>query len=151
MESYDVLKIENQVCFPLYAGAREVVRKYTPFLDPLDLTYTQYIVMLVLWEYRQVNVKELGQRLFLDSGTLTPLLKKLEKKGFISRTRSDADERSLTVAPTEKGMRLRDKALSIPAAVGDCIDLTQEELQTLYRLLYKLLGKEDQHILNKTI
>ncbi len=143
MESYDALKIKNQLCFPLYAAAKDVMRKYTPYLDPLDLTYTQYIVMMVLWEYKQMNVKELGQRLFLDSGTLTPLLKKLEQKGFISRTRSDSDERNLIVCPTEKGMQLREKALAVPAAMGSCIDLTQEEMQTLYQLLYKLLGKEN--------
>ncbi len=146
--SYEILKIENQVCFPLYAAAKDVIRKYTPYLDPLNLTYTQYIVMMVLWEYKEMNVKELGQRLFLDSGTLTPLLKKLEQKGFISRTRSDSDERNLMVSPTEKGMKLREKALAVPAAMGSCIDLTQEEIQTLYQLLYKLLGKETQYILN---
>ncbi len=139
MADYDVLKIENQLCFPLYAAAKEVVRIYKPFLDPINLTYTQYIVMMVLWEYGQMNVKELGERLYLDSGTLTPLLKKLEKKGFISRNRSDLDERSLTVAVTEKGMALREKALEVPAAVGSCIDLTPEEISTLYSLLYKIL------------
>ncbi len=143
MGPYDVLKIENQVCFPLYAAAKDVVHKYTPYLDPLDLTYTQYIVMMVLWEYKQMNVKELGQRLFLDSGTLTPLLKKLEQKGFISRTRSDSDERNLMVSPTEQGMQLRERALAVPAAMGGCIDLTPEEIDTLYRILYKLLGREE--------
>ncbi len=142
MDNYDILKIENQLCFPLYASAKEVVRKYKPYLDPLDLTYTQYIVMMVLWEYGQMNVKELGQRLYLDSGTLTPLLKKLEQKGLVSRNRSDQDERNLDVAPTEKGMQLREEALKVPAAMGGCIALTQEEMTTLYSLLYKLLGKE---------
>ncbi len=141
MDNYDNLKIENQLCFPLYAGAKEVVRRYKPYLDPLDLTYTQYIVMMVLWEYGQTNVKELGERLYLDSGTLTPLLKKLEQKGFVSRNRSDRDERNLTVALTKKGMQLREKALTVPAAVGSCIDLTQEEIDTLYSLLYKILGE----------
>ncbi len=144
MDKYDSLKIENQLCFPLYATAKEVVRKYKPYLDPIDLTYTQYIVMMVLWEYGQMNVKELGQQLYLDSGTLTPLLKKLENKGFISRSRSDQDERSLTIAPTKKGMQLRQEALSVPKAVGNCIDLTQEEMLTLYQLLYKLLGQTTQ-------
>ncbi len=144
MDKYDSLKIENQLCFPLYATAKEVVRKYKPYLDPIDLTYTQYIVMMVLWEYGQMNVKELGQQLYLDSGTLTPLLKKLENKGFISRSRSDQDERSLTITPTKKGMQLRQEALSVPKAVGSCIDLTQEEMLTLYQLLYKLLGQTTQ-------
>ncbi len=143
MAKYDVLKIENQLCFPLYAGAKEVVRKYKPYLDPIDLTYTQYIVMMVLWEYGQMNVKELGERLYLDSGTLTPLLKKLEKKGFISRTRSDQDERSLNVAVTEEGMKLREKAVEVPAAVGSCIDLAPDEISVMYSLLYKLLGEEN--------
>ncbi len=142
MDNYDILKIENQLCFPLYASAKEVVRKYKPFLDPLGLTYTQYIAMMVLWEYGQMNVKELGQRLYLDSGTLTPLLKKLEQKGLVSRNRSDQDERTLDVAPTEKGMQLRETALAVPAAMGGCITLTQEEMTTLYSLLYKILGKE---------
>ncbi len=143
MENYDALKIENQVCFPLYASAKEVVRKYKPYLEPLDLTYTQYIVMMVLWEYGQLNVKELGQILYLDSGTLTPLLKKLEKKGFITRTRSDRDERNLEVAPTEKGMQLREHAVQVPAEVGNCIDLSSDELLTLHDLLHKLLGETD--------
>ncbi len=143
MSDYDVLKIENQLCFPLYASAKEVVRKYKPYLDPLDLTYTQYIVMMVLWEYGQMNVKELGQTLYLDSGTLTPLLKKLEKKGFVSRARSDRDERNLEVAPTKKGMQLREMALQVPEEVGRCIDLSFDEILTLHHLLHKLLGDLD--------
>ncbi len=141
MDKYDNLKIENQLCFPLYACAKGIVRKYKPFLDPIDLTYTQYIVMMVLWEYGQMNVKELGERLYLDSGTLTPLLKKLENKGFISRNRSEKDERNLAVAPTEKGMELREKALDVPARMGSCIDLTQEDMDTLYPILYKIIGE----------
>ncbi len=146
MDNYDILKIENQLCFPLYASAKEVVRKYKPYLDPLDLTYTQYIVMMVLWEYGQMNVKELGQRLYLDSGTLTPLLKKLEQKGLVSRNRSDQDERHLEVAPTEKGIQLREKALEVPKAMGGCIHLTQEEIDTLYSLLYKILENENSSV-----
>ncbi len=142
MGQYDVLKIENQLCFPLYACAKEVVRKYTPYLDEIDLTYTQYITMMVLWEYGSTNVKELGERLYLDSGTLTPLLKKLESKGLVTRKRSKTDERQMTVEPTKKGMELREKAVGIPAAVGGCIDLSQEEIATMYQLLYKVLGKE---------
>lgn len=141
-EKYDVLKIENQLCFPLYACAKEIVKKYRPFLDEIDLTYTQYITMMVLWEYREMNVKELGRRLYLDSGTLTPLLKKLESKGLVSRKRSEEDERNLIVSITEQGMRLREKACKIPEMMGNCINLGQEEALTLYRLLYKVLGKE---------
>ncbi len=139
MEKYDVLKIENQLCFPLYASSKEIVKKYKPFLDEIDLTYTQYITMLVLWEYGEMNVKALGERLYLDSGTLTPLLKKLEKKGLITKERLEKDERNITVSVTEDGMKLREKAIHIPQAMGNCINLTQEEMGTLYQLLYKIL------------
>ncbi|MCD8200067.1 MAG: MarR family transcriptional regulator [Coriobacteriaceae bacterium] len=145
MDEYEVLKIENQLCFPLYACAKDVVRRYKPYLDPLDLTYTQYITMMVLWEYGQMNVKELGERLYLDSGTLTPLLKKLETKGYIQRERSSEDERLLSVRPTEKGMRLREEAVHVPEQLGACIDLSQEEIATLYQLLYKLLDQDTDH------
>ncbi len=138
----DSLKIENQLCFPLYACAKEVVRKYTPYLEQIDLTYTQYITMLVLWEYEEMNVKELGERLYLDSGTLTPLLKKLEAKGLVSRNRSAQDERNVIVALTKQGMALREEALGIPEAIGSCMRLEPEEAAALYRLLYKVLGKE---------
>ncbi len=137
-----MLKIENQLCFPLYACAKEIIKKYRPFLDEIDLTYTQYITMMVLWEYREMNVKELGERLYLDSGTLTPLLKKLEGKGIVSRKRSEEDERNLIVTITEQGMQLREKACKIPEKMGGCINLEQEEAFILYHLLYKILGKE---------
>lgn len=140
-EKYDALKIQNQLCFPLYACAREVVKRYTPFLDEIDLTYTQYIVMMVLWEKRSVTVKELGNTLFLDSGTLTPLLKKLEVKGFISRKRSEADERNLIVTITPEGEDLREKAVEIPGKMSQCVALEPEEAMTLYQILYKLLGR----------
>ncbi len=139
MDQYEMLKIENQLCFPLYACAKEVIRKYTPYLDRIDLTYTQYITMMVLWEYGRMNVKELGKRLYLDSGTLTPLLKKLEKKEIISRSRSEADERQMMVEPTAKGMQLRDQAVEVPLEVGKCINLSGEEMSTLYQILYKVL------------
>ncbi len=144
MDQFEVLKIENQLCFPLYACAKEVVRKYTPYLDKIDLTYTQYITMMVLWEYGKMNVKELGECLYLDSGTLSPLLKKLESKGLISRERSRTDERRITVEPTDKGMKLREQAVKIPAEIGKCIDLTMEEISTLYQLLYKMLGRKEK-------
>jgi DNA-binding MarR family transcriptional regulator len=136
---YDALKLENQICFPLYACSREVIRRYKPFLDEIDLTYTQYITMMVLWERRSVTAKELGGCLFLDSGTLTPLLKKLEAKGLVTRHRSEEDERSLVVSITQEGMDLRERARSIPEQMGRCVKLEAEEAQTLYRLLYKLL------------
>lgn len=138
--NFDTLKIENQLCFPLYACSKEVVKKYKPFLDAIDLTYTQYITMMVMWDKKRINVKSLGEILFLDSGTLTPLLKKLEDKGFVERKRSDSDERNLIVSITEKGEELKNEAQSIPMAVRGCVNLTQEETIELYRLLYKILG-----------
>lgn len=139
-QKYEALKLKNQVCFPLYACSREIIKQYKPYLDRIDLTYTQYIAMLVLWERRQVNVKELGECLYLDSGTLTPLLKKMEAKGLVKRARSDKDERNLIVSVTEKGMALRDKALEIPGAMCERIELGKEDAAQLYDLLYKLLG-----------
>jgi len=144
--NYDALKIENQLCFPLYACSREIIKLYKPFLDKLDLTYTQYITMMVLWERKSINVKSLGDVLYLDSGTLTPLLKKLEAKGFVSRRRSTADERSLIVSITPEGEALREHALAVPGAVARCNPLNAEESATLYGLLYKILqatGEEE--------
>lgn len=140
-KKYDALKIENQLCFPLYACAREVVKRYTPFLDEIELTYTQYIVMMILWDKKSVTVKQLGQILYLDSGTLTPLLKKLEAKGYISRKRSETDERNLVVTISEQGEKLREKAVEVPGKISRCIALESEEAMMLYRLLYKLLEK----------
>ena len=140
-DKYNALKLENQLCFPLYACSKEVVKRYKPFLDKLDLTYTQYITMMVMWEKKSVNVKELGDTLFLDSGTLTPLLKKLEAKGYVTRKRSESDERNLIVSITEKGEALRDDAVDVPRQMGQCVNLTADESLQLYRLLYKLLGK----------
>jgi DNA-binding MarR family transcriptional regulator len=139
MPTYEQLKLQNQLCFPLYAAAKEVVRLYTPHLDPLGLTYTQYIVLLVLWENAEASVGELGKRLYLDSGTLTPLLKKLEAKGLIKRQRSTADERVVLVSLTAAGLDLREQAAAIPAKVGACISLDQGDAAQLYTLLYKSL------------
>ncbi|MBQ1949156.1 MAG: MarR family transcriptional regulator [Treponema sp.] len=138
-DSYASLKLENQLCFPLYAAAKEVVRKYKPLLDKIDLTYTQYITMMVLWEHKSISVKKLGECLYLDSGTLTPLLKNLEKKNYVTRKRSKEDERVLDVTITEEGMALRDKALEIPEQLGNCLKISKDEVQALYSLLYKLL------------
>lgn len=138
---YDGLKLENQLCFPLYACSKEIVRKYKPHLDKLDLTYTQYIAMMVLWERKELNVKELGEQLYLDSGTLTPVLKKLEGKGYVSRARSVKDERNLIVSITKKGEELREKAVEVPQKMEQCINLSSEESLELYRLLYKLLDE----------
>lgn len=137
--NYDALKLENQLCFPLYACARETIKLYKPYLDELGLTYTQYIAMMVLWEKQSVTVKELGEALYLDSGTLTPLLKKMEAKGLLSRRRSEQDERSLIVRLTEKGEALKERAISVPYHMAACVHLESEEVRELYRLLYKLL------------
>lgn len=140
-EKFDTLKLENQLCFPLYVCAKEVVRQYKPILDKYDLTYTQYITMMVMWEHGQMNVKELGQFLYLDSGTLTPLLKKLEEKGLVTRSRSKEDERNLIVSITEAGIALKEQAYEIPVQMGGCIKLEPEEAKCLYELLYKLIGQ----------
>ncbi len=140
-DKYDSLKLENQLCFPLYACAKEVVKRYKPFLDKIDLTYTQYIAMMVMWEHKIVNVKELGEYLFLDSGTLTPLLKTLEKKGFVTRERSKEDERNLIVKVTDKGLKLRDEAVKVPMEMSGCIKFEKEDAAQLYRLLHKMLDK----------
>lgn len=138
-KKYDALKIENQLCFPLYAASRDVIKQYKTSLEKLELTYTQYIVMMVLWERQQITTKEMGKILHLDSGTLTPLLKKMESKGLVSRKRSEFDERNLTVTITEKGMQLRDEAVEIPGQIAKCNVLDEEETTTLYKLLYKIM------------
>ena len=140
MDKYDCLKLDNQLCFPLYACSREIVRQYTPSLEPLGLTYTQYITLMALWEHRILSVKDMGKLLHLDSGTLTPVLKKLEEKGFVNRRRSREDERSLIVSLTEKGEALREQAVEIPAKVTGGLRLPQEDVQALYRLLNKMLS-----------
>ncbi len=142
MEEFDCLKLENQLCFPMYAASKEIIRRYKPFLEDLDLTYTQYIVMLVLWEEKESNVKSLGEKLFLDSGTLTPLLKKLEDKGYITRTKLSSDERNLIIKITKVGEKLREKAKDIPMKMGKCIDLNKEDAIALYNILYKILKSE---------
>ena len=138
-KNYDVLKLENQLCFPLYAAAKEIVRKYTPFLDELGLTYTQYITLMVLWEDGRVSVKRLGERLFLDSGTLTPLLKTMESKGLIVRSRNLTDQRIVEVSLTDKGTALKDKAVGIPLKLASCVPLTPDEAKTLLSALNKIL------------
>lgn len=137
----DNLKLSNQLCFPLYAGAREVVKKYKPFLDEIGLTYTQYIAMMVLWEKNNINVKSLGEQLYLDSGTLTPLLKKMEAQGLVIRRRDGKDERNVIVSITEQGEQLKKKAAEIPLKIKECMPITLDEAQLLYHLLYKILGR----------
>jgi DNA-binding MarR family transcriptional regulator len=138
-KQFNPLKLENQLCFPLYAAAKEVVGKYKPYLDPIGLTYTQYIAMMVLWERKTISVKELGERLYLDSGTLTPLLKRLESKGFIKRERSTEDERVVNATIMKAGEQLREQAKEVPVQMARCMPLSAEDARTLYGLLYQLL------------
>lgn len=140
-DRFDPLKLENQICFPLYACAKEIVKAYKPYLDELDLTYTQYITMMVMWEHKELRVKEVGDYLYLDSSTLTPLLKRLEEKGYVTRRRSAKDERDLIITITDAGMALREKALTVPQRLAACVDLEPEKAQLLYGILYELLGK----------
>ncbi len=140
MKNFDCLKLENQLCFPLYAASKEVIKRYKPYLDEVDLTYTQYIALMVLWEAEEINVKNLGEKLFLDSGTLTPLLKKLEKKGYIERKRSLNDERNLIVSITKEGEKLKDKVIDVPSKIGKCINLNDSDALKLYELLHKVIS-----------
>ena len=137
---FDPLGLDNQLCFPLYAASRELTRHYKPFLDPLGLTYPQYVTMMALWEHDEVKVGELGERLHLDSATLTPLLKRLEAHGYVSRRRSAADERAVIVSLTDEGRQLREQALEVPGCIAACISMTPEEGLELKRLLEKLLA-----------
>lgn len=139
MDKYDLLKLNHQLCFPLYAASKEIIRRYRPYLEPLGLTYTQYIAMMVLWERGEVSVKSLGERLYLDSGTLTPMLKMLESKGFVQRKRSKEDERVLLVSLTERGAALREEALKVPQQLEKRLPLSDREGAVLYQLLYKIL------------
>ena len=136
---YDCLRLENQLCFPLYACAKEITRRYRKPLEPLGLTYTQYIVMMVLWEYGEMSVKAMGELLYLDSGTLTPVLKRLEKQGLISRRRADEDERVVFISLSPEGEALKQEARKVPELMSSCVNLSPEEAGTLYRLLYKTL------------
>ncbi len=138
-EKYDALKLENQLCFPLYACARKVTNLYAPYFKPYGITYTQYIVLMVLWEHDGISVGELGEKLYLDTGTLTPLLKRMADEGLLLRTRSKADERIVTLTLTQKGHDLRECLKDIPQKIGSCVKLEHSEAQTLYQLLYKVM------------
>lgn len=137
---YESLKLSNQVCFPLYACSKELVSQYNPYLKKLGLTYTQYIVMMVMWESESVSSRELADKLHLDYGTLTPVLKKLENTGYLTRRRDPEDERLLILSITEKGLELRDEALKIPPCIAACVGLSEEEFKLLYILTYKALN-----------
>ncbi len=140
-DRFDPLKLENQICFPLYVCSKEIVKAYKPFLDELDLTYTQYITMMVMWEHKELRVKDVGKFLYLDSSTLTPLLKRLEEKGYVARRRSEHDERDLIVSTTAKGETLRERALTVPQRLAACVDIEPEKALTLYSMLYEIIGK----------
>lgn len=141
-DKYASLKLKNQLCFPLYAVSNIITRKYKPLLDELDLTYTQYIVMMVLWEKAPVNEKFLCEALCLKTNTVTPLLKKLEQKGYITRQKDINDERRLLIALTDSGIKLREKAVCIPHAIAREFHITQEEAEFLYKILYKIIDEE---------
>ena len=136
---FDALKLENQLCFPLYVCSKEIVKRYKPFLDEIGLTYTQYITMMAMWEHEELSVKELGELLFLDSGTLTPVLKTLEKKGLLLRKRSTKDERILLVTLTKNGKNLKDKAVEIPLKMQGCLSINEKDAKELYRILHSLM------------
>ena len=136
---YEVLKLKNQICFPIYAVSNKIVRRYKPLLDKLDLTYTQYITMMVMWEKKQVNEKQLCEYLYLKSNTLTPLLKKLESKGYIIKEKDKNDERNLVITITNKGEKLKEKAIDVPASLAKEMNISPQKAQTLYNILYELL------------
>lgn len=147
MDKYgdEILKLSNQICFPLYASGKEIARKYQPYLEKYDLTYTQYIVLMVLWEKDHISVKEIGSRLYLDSGTLTPLINKLIAKGYIKKEKSKLDERESVISLTKKGLELKEDIKEVPPLIARKVKLSQEEAKTLYTLLYKVLdGFKDE-------
>ena len=139
MTDFNPLALESQLCFPLYAASKEITRRYKPFLDPLGLTYTQYVAMMVLWEQDGITVGELGSKLYLDSATLTPLLKRLEAHGFVRRERSHEDERAVIVTLTDEGRALRERALEVPYCMAGCLEISPEDATELKMLLEKLL------------
>ena len=144
MSRYDALKLDNQVCFPLYACSKELVRQYGPYLKELNLTYTQYIVMMVLWENETVSSRDLADCLHLDYGTLTPVLKRLDHAGYITRSRAAEDERLLTISLTDEGKALKKRAVKVPSCIAECMGLTEEEFRTLYVLTYKALNNMEE-------
>ncbi|BAK47167.1 transcriptional regulator [Clostridium sp. SY8519] len=139
----EALKLENQLCFPLYAAARLVTGRYTPYLKPLGLTYTQYIVFLVLWEQDGISMGELGSKLFLDNGTLTPLVKKMEKAGYVTRSRSEEDERVVLISLTDQGRAMKEKVKNIPLELAGCLHMRREDMVRLHDQLYRILKLEE--------
>ena len=145
-DQYESLRLRNQLCFPIYLCAKEITRRYAPLLERIDLTYTQYIVMMYFWEFEGGTARDLSHRLLLDPSTLTPVLKKLEQKGFIARRRSDEDERSVRITLTDAGRALQDKALCVPAQMGKCLDLTEDEARTMGAIVMKILNNIEKEL-----
>lgn len=143
MDKYDCLKLKNQLCFPLYSVSNKITRNYKPLLDALNLTYTQYIVMMVLWERESINEKELGKTLFLKSNTLAPLLQKLKSKGYIIIKKDKKDNRSIVISLSKKGIDLKNKAVNVPPSIAKTINLSDDEVTYLYKILYKILEVND--------
>ena len=146
-KEFNPLCLRNQICFPVYAAGNLILRKYKPYLDELDLTYTQYIVMMVLWEEGETNEKFLCETLFLKTNTLAPLLQKLEAKGYIKKEKDKVDERNLLISLTSEGVALREKALHVPECMAKELNLKPEEAEVLYRVLYKMLNEEKEKTL----
>ena len=142
MDKYDSLLLKNQLCFPTYAVANKILRKYQPLLDKLDLTYTQYIVMMVMWEKREVNEKELCEALHLKTNTIAPLIKRLKEKGYINISKDKLDKRNLKIVITKDGEKLKEKAVEVPPSIAEEFNLSEEEARTLYKILYKVLDYE---------
>lgn len=138
-DKYEAIRLRNQLCFPIYLCSKELVCKYSEVLEEYNLTYTQYIAMLYIWEHGESNLKEMAKIMMLDASTLTPLLKKLEHKGFIKRARSPLDERNLVIQLTEEGKALQDRVIEVPQKMGKCLNLSEQEAKTLYELIYKVV------------
>ena len=141
MDQHKTPQLGNQLCFPLYVTAKEITGLYRPLLEELDITYPQYLVMMVLWEHQRLTVNQIGEKLFLDSGTITPLLKRLEAKSYIVRQRKIEDERVVEISLTDEGERLQDKACLIPEKMNDRLDLSETDIQELKQAVSKLLDK----------
>ena len=146
MDKYESLKLQKQLCFPLYSVSNSIIRSYKPLLDELGLTYTQYLAMMALWEKERLNEKELGECLFLKSNTLAPLLKKLQAKGFVSIQKDKKDARNIVISLTEEGRMLKDKAIHIPSSIAKTLNISQQEAMKLYQILHKILeGKNNKN------
>ena len=139
MDKYDSLLLKNQLCFPAYAVANKILRKYQPLLDNINLTYTQYITMMVMWEKKKVNEKELCETLYLKTNTLAPLLQRLKDKGYIAITKDKKDKRNLVISLTSEGEKLKEKAVDVPPSIAEEFNLSEEEAMFLYKILYKIL------------